>query len=83
METLNLKQDELFTRHYHWLGLVLFSILSIPLHFSYAWLGKLNMVGMFTPINESIWEHLKLLFWPLLLWWGIGYLIFVIKSNCH
>lgn len=65
METLKLKQDEQFTRYYHWVGLVVVSLLSIPLHFTYAWLGKLNVVGMFTPINESIWEHLTLVFWPL------------------
>lgn len=54
METLKLKQDEHFTRNYYWVGLVLISLLSIPLHFTYDWLGKLNVVGMFTPINESI-----------------------------
>ena len=35
-------------------------------HFVYQWL-PLPLVSLFFPINESIWEHLKLLFWPLLL----------------
>ena len=81
MKTLTLKQDEHFTRYYQWIGLVVISILSIPLHFTYEWLGKLAVVGMFTPINESIWEHLKLVYWPMLLWWGIGYLIFREKKQ--
>lgn len=81
MNTLKLKQDEHFTRNYQWIGLVVISLLSIPLHFTYEWLGKLDVVGIFTPINESIWEHLKLVYWPMMLWWGIGYLIFRNKQQ--
>lgn len=44
--------------------------------FLFGWLGKSALIGMFTPINESIWEHLKLVYWPLLLWWGIGYRLY-------
>ncbi len=37
-------------------------------HFLYGWLGNNHMVGLFTPVNESIWEHMKLLFFPMLLY---------------
>ena len=37
-------------------------------HFFYQWSGKNRIVGLFTPINESIWEHMKLLFFPMLLY---------------
>ena len=37
-------------------------------HFLYDWSGQNNIVGLFTPINESIWEHMKLLFYPMLLY---------------
>ena len=70
------KQDESFVTKYHLLGLILISLISISLHFTYDWLGGNALVGLFTPINESIWEHLKLVFFPLLLWWLIGYLVF-------
>lgn len=69
-------QDVLFNRKYSWIGILVVCLLSIPLHFTYDWLGQSSIVGMFTPINESIWEHLKLVFWPLLFWWGTGFLIF-------
>jgi hypothetical protein len=36
-------------------------------HFLYEWLGNAPLVGLFTPVNESTWEHMKLLFFPMLL----------------
>jgi hypothetical protein len=35
------------------------------LHFTYAWSGYSPLVGLFSPVNESVWEHLKLGFWTL------------------
>ncbi len=35
------------------------------LHFVYDLLPN-AVTAVFSPVNESIWEHLKLLFWPLL-----------------
>ena len=37
-------------------------------HFLYDWLGKNVVVGLFVPVNESVWEHMKLLFFPMLLY---------------
>ena len=37
-------------------------------HFLYDWSGHNDIVGLFTPINESTWEHMKLLFYPMLLY---------------
>ena len=38
------------------------------LHFLYDWLGGSLWVAPFSGVNESTWEHMKLLFWPLLLY---------------
>lgn len=65
-----------FARLYHLIGFVVLCIVSIPLHFTYEWLGENRLIGYVTPVNESIWEHLKLSFWPTLLWWAIGYFVF-------
>ena len=35
------------------------------LHFLYDWLGKSVWIAPFSGINESTWEHMKLLFWPM------------------
>ncbi len=37
-------------------------------HFLYDWTGRNSLVGLFAPVNESIWEHMKLLFFPMLLY---------------
>lgn len=42
-------------------------ILGTLAHFFYEWSHKSSIVGIFTPINESTWEHMKLLFFPMLL----------------
>lgn len=41
-------------------------------HFIYDVLGKNPIVGTLAPVNESIWEHTKLVYVPTLAWWG-GY----------
>ena len=37
------------------------------LHFLYDWTGGSVLVAPFSGVNESTWEHMKLLFWPLFL----------------
>lgn len=76
MNTTYSKEDLRFVRIYHIVGIFVICIASFPLHFSYEWSGASAIIGIFTPINESIWEHLKLVFWPLLLWWGVGFLVY-------
>lgn len=40
-------------------------------HFLYDWSGQNPVVGLFAPVNESVWEHMKLLFFPMLLYSAI------------
>ena len=35
------------------------------LHFLYDWLNEAIWIAPFSGINESTWEHMKLLFWPM------------------
>lgn len=37
------------------------------LHFIYGWANHSSIIGLFAPVNESIWEHLKLGFWSLMI----------------
>lgn len=50
------------------------------LHFTYDWSGKNPLVGAFSAVNESIWEHMKMLFIPLFLF-SLVQLWFVGKPN--
>ena len=43
------------------------------LHFVFEWLGNYYPVALIAAVNESVWEHLKLAFWPSLIWAGIEY----------
>ena len=41
-------------------------LLGVFLHFAYELSGENPIVGLFASVNESVWEHLKLLFFPML-----------------
>lgn len=47
------------------IGFVCAALLGAALHFLYTWCPQ-PLVGLFAPVNESVWEHLKLLYWPFL-----------------
>ena len=49
-------------------GILFTSILGTLSHFLYEWSGGNLYVGFFAPVNESVWEHMKLLFFPMLLY---------------
>jgi len=55
---------------------VLIILLGVILHFLYDWTSKNKFVATFSAVNESTWEHLKLAFFPILLF-GIVDFIFV------
>lgn len=47
------------------IAFVIASILGVIFHFLYNWTGRIRFIGFFVPVNESIWEHLKLIFYPI------------------
>ena len=51
------------------------------LHFLYGWTGESILVAPFSGVNESTWEHMKLLFWPLFLFAGVQRLFFRDQEN--
>lgn len=51
------------------------AILGSLFHFVYEWSGENYIVGLFFSVNESIWEHLKLIFYPALIFAAGEYLI--------
>ena len=48
------------------LAILAVAILGSLNHFLYDWTGGSSFAALFCPINESPWEHLKLLFFPFL-----------------
>lgn len=55
-------------------------ILGTFLHFTYKISGENKLVASFSAVNESVWEHLKLLYFPMLITTIMGY--FYIEKNC-
>ena len=48
------------------MGFAVTSLGGTILHFLYDWLGEAVWIAPFSGVNESTWEHMKLLFWPML-----------------
>ena len=46
------------------LGFITVSFLGTILHFLYDWTNS-SFVALFSSVNESTWEHMKLLFFPM------------------
>ncbi len=47
------------------MGFAVTSLLGTLLHFLYDLTGGSVLVAPFSGVNESTWEHMKLLFWPM------------------
>jgi len=50
-------------------------ILGTILHFLYEWSGDNKIIASFSAVNESTWEHLKLVFFPMLITTIVGFLV--------
>lgn len=49
-------------------GFAATSLAGTILHFLYDWLGESAWIAPFSSVNESTWEHMKLLFWPMFIY---------------
>lgn len=52
-------------------GFFFVSILGTLLHFFFDWTGESLPAAFISAVNESIWEHMKLLFYPMVLFAAI------------
>lgn len=62
-------------------GFLFTAITGTLLHFVYDWSGGNTLLGTVSAINESVWEHMKLLFIPLFLFALTETAIF--SDQCH
>jgi hypothetical protein len=49
-------------------GAIFMIVAGSALHFAFSWAGYWRPIALLAAVNESIWEHLKLAFWPGLVW---------------
>ena len=55
------------------IGIATISILGAILHFVFDWSGQWEPLGVIAAVNESVWEHFKIGFWPALLYAIVEY----------
>lgn len=60
---------------------IILGIFSSISHFAYDLSGGLTIIGLFNPVNESVWEHLKFMFFPNVTWFIVMY--FILKRKCY
>lgn len=48
------------------IGTLFVAIIGTLFHFVYEWSNQNFLVGLIAPVSESTWEHIKLLFFPML-----------------
>ncbi len=75
-----MKQNCKYKTSFILINTIILGIIAGFSHFAYNLSGDSVIVGMFNPINESVWEHLKFMFFPNLFWWIIMY--FIQKRRC-
>ena len=52
---------------WHRWGSLFIIVVGFLLHYLYDWSGRSNLVAILAPVNESVWEHLKLGTWATVL----------------
>ena len=73
MFILVLEVKKMTLKNYKMVGAILIFLLCFPFHSLYDWLPN-SLFSLFFPVNESIWEHMKLLFTPFVVYTIIEYL---------
>lgn len=63
-------------KKYQLFSIIFTFLLGSLLHFTYDWSNQNPIVAVFSSINESTWEHLKLIYFPMLITTIMGYFIF-------
>ena len=54
-------------------GFIFTSVTGTLLHYLFDWCNQSRIIALFSGVNESTWEHMKLLFFPLLIFAIIEY----------
>lgn len=60
-------------KHYTLIGIIFVTMTGTLSHFVYEWSGENPFLALFFPINETTWEHMKLIFFP-----SIVYAVFMV-----
>lgn len=76
-----MEQTNPILKSYALFGVLFTFIVGSLFHFIYDLSGSLPIIGYFFPINESVWEHLKLGFYAWLVYGMSNYFFLKDKTN--
>ena len=74
--------DKKFYKRYIVTGFLFVGIFGTLFHFVYDWCRQARLIGLFVRVNESTWEHMKLLFIPMLIYIAICFQYVKKKVGC-
>ncbi|MFA6866979.1 MAG: DUF6512 family protein [Clostridia bacterium] len=69
-------------KHIFIISPIIILLLGVLQHSVYEWI-PINFIGLWVPVSESVWEHLKIVFYPILIWWIVAGIIFDRKCNIN
>jgi hypothetical protein len=61
------------------LGIPILFLIGGGWHFVYDFI-PITLIAAIAPVNDSVWEHMKMGLWPVIAWWLVYYLI---KGKYH
>ena len=67
----------------HFIGSFVIFGLAFILHFLFEWTNYNEFVGAFSATNESIFQHIKMVFYCVVIYYFISYFIFANKFNIN
>lgn len=68
-------------RRWEIVGFIATGLFGTLLHFVYEWTGGNRVIAVFSAVNESTWEHMKLLFIPFLVFTVVEFIVFPRRSG--
>ncbi|KUO53509.1 MAG: hypothetical protein APF76_11915 [Desulfitibacter sp. BRH_c19] len=67
--------------YWEFYGAIVIIILGFVFHFAFFWFNQWKPLALFFAVNESVWEHCKIGFWPALLFFLAEYYFIKNKAN--
>ena len=63
-------------------GVLTVAVLGTILHFLYDWTGESGVVKPFSAIDESTWQHMKIMYFPMLIFGVVQWFFFRKEYPC-
>ncbi len=63
-------------KHWEIAGFLFSALMGVALHFLFNWSGRSSLLGAFSAVNESVWEHMKIFFVPIFIFTMIEFIVF-------